>query len=175
LATGKEAAMLILTRRPGETLVIELPTGEQIKVTVLDVKGNQVRIGTDAPGSQNNHVGGTTMKSRLLNAVRTFTLGILFISASGQAATVLVSHPVANAHGYGSATWTNMTNTLDSATNNSVTVVSLLNDFGQMLHYDAIWVDSRGPSGSLSTAETANITNYISTGRRVVMMGENDS
>ena len=45
----KEIAMLILTRRPGETLIIELPTGERIEVTVLGIKGNQVRIGTDAP------------------------------------------------------------------------------------------------------------------------------
>ena len=41
--------MLILTRRVGETIIIKLPTGEQITVTVLGVKGNQVRIGTDAP------------------------------------------------------------------------------------------------------------------------------
>ena len=41
--------MLILTRRPGETLIIELPTGEHIEVTVLGIKGNQVRIGTQAP------------------------------------------------------------------------------------------------------------------------------
>jgi len=41
--------MLILTRRPGETLIIETSNGEQIEVTVLSVKGNQVRIGTDAP------------------------------------------------------------------------------------------------------------------------------
>ena len=41
--------MLVLTRRPGETLIIELPSGEQITVTVLGLKGNQVRIGTDAP------------------------------------------------------------------------------------------------------------------------------
>ena len=36
--------MLILTRRPGETLIIELPNGKQIDVTVLEVKGNQVRL-----------------------------------------------------------------------------------------------------------------------------------
>ena len=37
--------MLILTRRIGETLMI----GEDISVTVLGVKGNQVRIGVSAP------------------------------------------------------------------------------------------------------------------------------
>lgn len=37
--------MLILTRRIGETLKI----GDEIDVTVLDVKGNQVRIGVNAP------------------------------------------------------------------------------------------------------------------------------
>ncbi|MEN8761308.1 MAG: carbon storage regulator [Thiogranum sp.] len=41
--------MLILTRRPGETLIIKTSDGEPIEVTVLNVKGNQVRIGTDAP------------------------------------------------------------------------------------------------------------------------------
>ena len=41
--------MLILTRRVGENIVIETPAGERIKVAVLGVKGNQVRIGTDAP------------------------------------------------------------------------------------------------------------------------------
>ena len=41
--------MLILTRRVGETIVIETPAGERVEVAVLGVKGNQVRIGTDAP------------------------------------------------------------------------------------------------------------------------------
>ena len=45
--------MLILTRRPGETIIIETPAGEQITVAVLGVKGNQVRIGTDAPDDVN--------------------------------------------------------------------------------------------------------------------------
>jgi sRNA-binding carbon storage regulator CsrA len=38
--------MLILTRRPGEKLIIETPAGERIEVTVLSIKGNQLSIGT---------------------------------------------------------------------------------------------------------------------------------
>jgi carbon storage regulator len=41
--------MLILTRRPGETLVMKTESGELINVTVLGVKASQVRIGVDAP------------------------------------------------------------------------------------------------------------------------------
>ena len=37
--------MLILTRRVGESLMI----GQEITVTVLDIKGNQVRLGIAAP------------------------------------------------------------------------------------------------------------------------------
>ena len=37
--------MLILTRRVGETLMV----GDDISITVLGVKGNQVRIGVNAP------------------------------------------------------------------------------------------------------------------------------
>lgn len=37
--------MLILTRRVGEALMI----GDNISISVLGVKGNQVRIGIDAP------------------------------------------------------------------------------------------------------------------------------
>ena len=37
--------MLILTRRVGETVMI----GHEVTVTVLGVKGNQVRIGVNAP------------------------------------------------------------------------------------------------------------------------------
>lgn len=37
--------MLILTRKAGETIVIN----DNIRVTVLQVKGNQIRIGIEAP------------------------------------------------------------------------------------------------------------------------------
>jgi carbon storage regulator len=43
--------MLILTRRVGETLMI----GDDVTVTVLGVKGNQVRVGVSAPKEVSVH------------------------------------------------------------------------------------------------------------------------
>jgi len=43
--------VLILTRRVGETLII----GDDVHITVLGVKGNQVRIGINAPKSVSVH------------------------------------------------------------------------------------------------------------------------
>lgn len=43
--------MLILTRRVGETLII----GDDVNVTVLGVKGNQVRLGINAPKDLSVH------------------------------------------------------------------------------------------------------------------------
>jgi len=43
--------MLILTRRIGETLII----GDDVNITVLGVKGNQVRLGVNAPRDVSVH------------------------------------------------------------------------------------------------------------------------
>ena len=43
--------MLILTRRVGESLII----GDNVNVTVLGIKGNQVRIGVNAPKEVSVH------------------------------------------------------------------------------------------------------------------------
>lgn len=43
--------MLILTRRVGESLMI----GDEVNVTVLGIKGNQVRIGVNAPKDVSVH------------------------------------------------------------------------------------------------------------------------
>ncbi|MEI4259878.1 MAG: carbon storage regulator CsrA [Candidatus Dasytiphilus stammeri] len=43
--------MLILTRRAGETVII----GNEVSVTVLGIKGNQVRMGINAPKNVSVH------------------------------------------------------------------------------------------------------------------------
>ena len=37
--------MLILTRRSGEAVIV----GDNVRIAVLDIRGNQVRLGVDAP------------------------------------------------------------------------------------------------------------------------------
>jgi carbon storage regulator len=43
--------MLVLVRRVGETLMI----GDDVSVTILGVKGNQIRVGIDAPREKSVH------------------------------------------------------------------------------------------------------------------------
>lgn len=46
--------MLILTRRVGETTFLTVPPSDKetvVQITVLGVKGNQVRTGTNAPAN----------------------------------------------------------------------------------------------------------------------------
>ena len=43
--------MLILTRRIGEALII----GDDVNITVLGIKGNQVRLGVNAPKDVSVH------------------------------------------------------------------------------------------------------------------------
>lgn len=47
----REVCMLILTRKVGENLLI----GDNISITVLSVRGNQVKIGVDAPKDVSVH------------------------------------------------------------------------------------------------------------------------
>ena len=51
MSNDKAGGMLILSRNPGESIMV----GDDIKLTVLSVKGKQVRIGIDAPSDVKVH------------------------------------------------------------------------------------------------------------------------
>ena len=71
--------MLILTRRVGETVMI----GEDVTVTVLGVKGNQVRIGVNAPRAtwEFRQLGKENVETMRAAGVHAFLVGEAFMRA----------------------------------------------------------------------------------------------
>lgn len=63
--------MLVLTRRPDQRIVI----GDEIVITVLEVKGDSVRIGIDAPRSVRVHREEVQEALRLANAAAVLPSG----------------------------------------------------------------------------------------------------
>jgi hypothetical protein len=74
---------------------------------------------------------------------------------------------------YGGATWTAMTAELNTAFGGSSNVTVLPGAAG-LMGFDAVWVDQRlGPT--LSSAELSELSAFAASGRRMVLIGENDS
>lgn len=65
--------MLILTRRIGENLII----GDDVTISVLGVKGNQVRIGIDAPKDVQVH------REEIYNRIKLEQEGAASLEANG--------------------------------------------------------------------------------------------
>lgn len=61
---------------------------------------------------------------------------------------------------------------LETATNNEVGIASTFEDINQLLEYDALLLSTRVPWALLSLSEIQNISSYIATGRRAVLVGE---
>jgi len=76
-------------------------------------------------------------------------------------------------YGYGNYYWNNITAALNSATGNNVYTTADFSNLSQMLTYDAIWLDIRDTSSLLSATELSNISSFLGTGRRAVLIGEN--
>ncbi|MCC6907819.1 MAG: hypothetical protein IT430_07760 [Phycisphaerales bacterium] len=76
--------------------------------------------------------------------------------------------------GYGDYRYDNFTVEIDRWFS-AVDIAPNLEDYAQMLQYDAIMVQIREWNAVLTLTEKTNLTQYIATGRRVLMIGENPS
>ncbi|MEO8338006.1 MAG: PEP-CTERM sorting domain-containing protein [bacterium] len=102
--------------------------------------------------------------------------GLSFLPARSEAQLKLY---VANGQGtyqdnvFGGPKWVTMTGRLNAAFGAAnVSQFSDLNDLATLLTYDRLWVDQRlGPT--LSNLEISNIAAFMATGRRTVLIGEN--
>jgi hypothetical protein len=95
-----------------------------------------------------------------------------------QAAQLLVSDSGGTLnYGYGYSNWVNFTAAINSAFGGAgnVTVVPDLTNAGQVAAADAVFLDQRWLTGTLSATEITNIQNFIASGKRIVMIGENSS
>jgi hypothetical protein len=109
-------------------------------------------------------------------------LAILMVTccaSPADAVSLLVSQgagtDVNNAHYYyGGSQWGELTAEINAAFD-TVTVAPDLNNLNQLLAHDRLWIDQRWTRGALGATELANIQAFISTGRRLVMIGENNS
>ncbi len=108
--------------------------------------------------------------------VATFVLAVSsIITQQAIAGSVLVSLTRDQEQlGYNQQLWTSMTADMNAAATGGITTATSLSNLNQLLTYDGIWVDLREQSGGAFTAtEASNLSTYISTGRRVVLIGEN--
>lgn len=75
--------------------------------------------------------------------------------------------------GYGKPYHSNFTSLANSVIGqNNISVASNFEDYNLMRQYDAIWVDIRDYSDTLSSLEFQNIQRFASTGKKVVLMGD---
>jgi len=71
--------------------------------------------------------------------------------------------------------FTRVTNSLNAAFGGAVNVTILANaeNAGAVLGFDALWIDLRNGSNSLSSLERTALGQFITSGKRVIFMGEN--
>lgn len=76
-------------------------------------------------------------------------------------------------HGFNGSNWYNMTDALTDAAEGNVSVGINFEDYGSMLNFDALWIESPSPwSPQWTETAKSNLLSYIATGRRVGMIGE---
>lgn len=114
-----------------------------------------------------------------LNSWRLAAAAVLLSLAPevGRAQHLLVSTGLGNyaANQYGGSRWSNMTSFINTAfSGGSVTTTTTIDNSVYVLGFDRLWVDQRlGPT--LSANEIASISAFAATGRRMVLVGENNN
>lgn len=91
-------------------------------------------------------------------------------------------NPYTNVYGYGLVAWPDMTAALQNTFGAGNITVSnaLLDNLTVLMGYDRLWVTARSidysdPTNNLNATEISNLEAFIASGRRVVLIGENDA
>lgn len=108
-----------------------------------------------------------------MNIKKLLTIAAVALVGMGAHADVLVSDTQGNLLGYNQPGWGQMSLLMNDAAFNAGTVIQQtpdLNNLGQVMAADALWIDQRG-FGLLNPVEEFNVANFINTGKRVVIMG----
>lgn len=113
------------------------------------------------------------MKSKLICLL--FVGVFCFIATKRSQAVLLVRQAGADTinTGYGGNIWLGTTAAMNLATDNQVTKVVNFSNAAQVDAADALWIDIGATRSTLSAIEVANLTSFINSGRRLVMIGEN--
>lgn len=101
---------------------------------------------------------------------------LCLIAPSANATSLLVIQTAATSggfgYGYGNSDWTQMTGFLQAAF--GVSNITVASDTTGIMGYDRVWLDQRWTGGSLTPQEISDLTAFVATGRRAVLIGENN-
>jgi hypothetical protein len=115
------------------------------------------------------------MRNRALGVCLSVVLLACASFSPAHATSVLISNGNNyQGYGYGGSEWDNFSAVIN-ATFSTVATAPDFSNAGQVSSYDRLILVPREPGGSLSSAELSNIAAFITTGRRVLLIGENDS
>jgi len=110
-----------------------------------------------------------------IKAIISVFFALFCVSTNSDATSVLVSSPHYYGYGVGDSSYGNFTAALNTATGNNVFFANDFSDLSQLMGYDALLLQLRYESNSLSSTEISNLNTFISAGKKVLMIGENEN
>jgi hypothetical protein len=141
------------------------------------LKINIVKNGITIAETKKLHDNGEVTEMRKVVLIALLFYAFIFCTAPVEtpAVTLLIeqTNPYLQ-YGYGLSFWDDMNTALDNAFSSAnITVSSApLDNLSYLMSFDRLWI-TPPQSGQLSATEISNIMSFISTGRRVALIGEN--